>query len=719
MTTRRPRIIRNAALLSLGIMPAGGALAQDVPDRVLEDVSAETDGQCSRVTIGFADRIQYRDATVEGQGSEARLRVDTQSARSPPERESLAPPAGTPLVRSISYERDAVGPVLSVTFARDVHYRVTLGPQGRSVVLLLSDIPGTACASPAPAPLGEADRATLAQLEADAEAAIVDRRDAAALEMLGRMLAYPDNEFTPRALELTGLVQARNGRTEEARRSFQDHLARVPADPGRSRVEQRLAAIEGPAREQAAAARAGGTLEEVEKGWKTDLRGVISQFYYRDESHSEIVDARRPDVDEIIDNRLNVDQILNSIDATLETSKGDTRIAMRGSGQATFDYRPVSLVAGVRGGGDTERITNLYVEVEDGGSGLAARVGRQWLTTSGVFGRFDGANLGVDVTSNIRLGAVAGFPVQTPRDTHVDDDRYFYALSVDVAWPDQNLETGIYWLDQRSHGLTDRRAIGLTARYSKDKLNVFGIVDYDIHFNRLSSAYVALNYMMSEKTSVTLTADYFHYPQLTTTSAILGQPEPDLDIVKQRFDRDFIKQLAKDRSQAYRSVAVTWSQVLSPTWQLNTDFTVTRTSSAPASGGAREVEGSGTEFYTGAQLVGTDLLMKGDTMTFGMRYADVAKFKIVAADIGAFFPVTDRLRIDPRIRAGYRDDKIGTGRTWNILPSIRAVYRLTSSTELDFEAGRNWIDQNINDPVTSGSKDETSWYVNFGYRFSF
>ena len=565
----------------------------------------------------------------------------------------------------------------------------------------------------------EAASAALAQMEAFVEGAIRDGDYAKASELIGQILAMPDNRFTPRALELRGVVEERQGASDAARRTFEEYLQRFPTSEGRSRVEQRLAAIAGPAEEQASAERSAGAVEVLDTGWRTDLRGVISQFYYRDESRSEIVDARRPDVTEIIDHRLNVDQILSAGDATFSASRGDTRIELRAAGAVTQDFRPVGLVGAVRGGGDTERLYQLYLDVEDGGSGLRARAGRQWLAESGVFGRFDGGHLQMQVSPTVRLSAVTGYPVQTPRDTHIDGDRFFYGFGVDFAWPGDRMETGLYFLDQRANGLTDRRAIGMTARYRGDRINLYGIVDYDIHFDRLSSAYLSLNYVVSDRSSLTLSADYLHYPQLTTTSAVIGQPQPDLDIVKQRFDRDFIKQLAKDRSQTSQSLSLTWSQTLSTRWQLNADLSLARLSEAPASGGVLPIEGSGTDFYTGAQVVGTDILMENSAIVAGLRFADVQKFHIIAADVGARLPVGPKLRVDPRLRVGYRDDKIGSGWQWTLQPSLRATYPITRSLAFDAEGGVTFIDQRIDDPVTEGSRDERSWFVNVGYRFTF
>jgi len=572
----------------------------------------------------------------------------------------------------------------------------------------------TAAATREPAKPDAATTA-LAQMESFVESAIRDGDHARALELTGKILALPENRFTPRALELQGVVQARQGLSGEARQTFADYLRRYPGGEGATRVGQRLAAIEDPA-----GGRVTAKLRAVDDSeWRVNLRGIASQFYYRDTSRSVFRDARNPDRGEAIDPRINVDQLLSAVDATLTAARADLLVQVRAAGLITQDFRPVSLVGGVRGGGDTERITNLYFDLRDERSGLSGRLGRQQLLGSGVFGRFDGLRMGWQVSKAARLGMTIGHPVQTSRHTGIDDGRTFHGFNFDYAWPGDRLWTSVYLIEQRASGLVDRQAIGAEARFTARRVNLSGVVDYDVRFGKLSQAYVSLNYVLSDRSAFTLTADHLHYPMLATSNAIIGQPDPDLDVVSQQYDRRFIHQLAKDRTRLSRSLALTYSQTMSHRWAVNADIAILRTRAAPASGGVAAIAGTGTEYQIGGQIVGSGIALPGDAFILGVRYADVARFRIVSADLRARIPIGPRLRIEPRVRVGYRDDDFGTGHLASVQTSLRAVYRLNRSIELDVELGRNVLNQKYDEEAVSGKRRETAWIANLGYRLSF
>jgi hypothetical protein len=105
------------ALALLLLFWAGHAGAQRGGDKVLADASAAGTIDCPTVTIHFTGPIRYSGAAPTDQGMDVRLRVEMVQPGVRPNRDFLPVPGGTPLVRSIVYEADAVGgPVLAITF---------------------------------------------------------------------------------------------------------------------------------------------------------------------------------------------------------------------------------------------------------------------------------------------------------------------------------------------------------------------------------------------------------------------------------------------------------------------------------------------------------------------------------------------------------------------------------------------------------------------------
>ena len=303
---------------------------------------------------------------------------------------------------------------------------------------------------------------------------------------------------------------------------------------------------------------------------------------------------RRPDPVEEIDRRINIDQLLSTLDVSASATNGRTRISARVSGSYTNDFRPVTLVGSSRSAGDdTARIYALYLDASDEPSGLSGRIGRQSLFGSGVFGRFDGVRLGWQASPAVELHAQAGFPVYSTRTDRVIRDRRFYGFSVDYAPPDANYALTAYWFDQRSHGLVDRRAIGIEGRYTTKGIALFGLVDVDVAFGKLSHLFLSATIPMAGGASLSIQADQQYYPPLSLTNAVIGQPVPRLEELKRQFDRPTLEQLAEDRSARSRNLTVTYTKPLSERWTAQLDLTLANTAPRRRRPGSRRFPAAG------------------------------------------------------------------------------------------------------------------------------
>ena len=85
--------------------------------------------------------------------------------------------------------------------------------------------------------------------------------------------------------------------------------------------------------------------------------------------------------------------------------------------------------------------------------------------------------------------------------------------------------------------------------------------------------------------------------------------------------------------------------------------------------------------------------------------------------MSARYPVTDKLRLNPRLRFGYRDGAInGTGwEEYSILPSLKLDYQWSRNLGIELESGAKYTER-----LQSGTRDnETEYYVTVGYRYDF
>jgi hypothetical protein len=344
-----------------------------------------------------------------------------------------------------------------------------------------------------------------------------------------------------------------------------------------------------------------------------------------------------------------------------------------------------------------------------------------------VLGRFDGVLLGWQAQPKVRINLVGGFPVLTSRQTYVLKDRSFYGASVDIGNRQSPLQTTLYWFDQHARGgFIDRRSVGVEARFLKPRFNAYSIVDYDVKFKRLNLGLLTLNYNFPDNSNFSLTADYRQSPLLTTNNALIGQSDPltfaaitDLRGLQPFFTDAQIYQLAQDRTLVAKSLTMSYSRPLSEKLQGNVDFTLTDTGGTPASGGVAALLPTGKEYYYGAQLVGSGMFWSNDTYILSARYANSQRARTYTGDFNARIPVTTKFRLNPRIRYGYRTDKLLDSTFSQFQPTLRMNYFPMRHGELELEVGGNFTRQRTTTAGVVTRTNETGFVISAGYRIDF
>jgi hypothetical protein len=568
----------------------------------------------------------------------------------------------------------------------------------------------------------EADAADTLRLTGEAETAIKASEHDRAIQLLTNALTRPNNVNSPRALELLGLTRERKGQNVHARAEYQEYLRRYPSGEAADRVRQRIAALE-PAGATPQATR--GLREASGRGsngraWTWGARGSFSQFYYRDQTDRTFVDASRPDLTTEQNNLVNLNQLLTSADLTVTGGDDRRQIQIRAAGSYSASFRKPT-------GKDITTLSALYFDYSNADANVAMRLGRQTRNSAGVLGRFDGMLYGWQVKPDLRVNAVAGYPVLSSRQTHVLRDRFFYGASVDIGAKRSRLQTTLYMFDQRAAGgFVDRRSVGMEARFLNPKFNGFAIIDYDVHYKKLNLGLLTLNYNFPDSSNLSVTADYRRSPLLTTSNALIGQINPTTlqPISKVRGLRPFftdpeIYQLALDRTLVAKSVTASYSRPITKKLQTSVDFTMTNMGGTPASGGIPALPGTGREYYYGAQLVGTGLLWENDLYIASGRYSDTQNARTVTADFTARVPIVSNFRLSPRVRYGVRHDKVGDGSFKQLQPTMRLNVYPTRNSEIEVELGANFSKQRQTELGVLRTTKETGFVVSAGYRVDF
>lgn len=644
---------------------------------------------------------------------------------------------------------DAARARLAKQFPESWVVKVTAQERAQGVATRLDIGGGTPAATQvAPAaPLSTEQQLSAAKAEADAEAALKAGENDRAIQILTRALTLPENEHSARAQELLGLTRERKGQAAHAQAEYEEYLRRYPTGEAADRVRQRLAALLNPGSQTGPELRPAtgrGGLATASNAWRWGARGSFSQFYFRDQSTSKFLDATRVDPTAEVDNSVNLNQLLTNADISLTGGSDRNQLLLRAAGSYTRDFRPPSLHTDPFTGIQTSRrnhvksISALYFDFSDSTLNISGRIGRQTRNGSGILGRFDGGLLGWQARPKVRLNVAAGFPVSSSRITHIQNDRFFYGVSADIGSKNDKLQTTFYWFDQRSHGLIDRRSVGNEMRYLNNRFNAYTILDYDVHFKKVNLGLVTLNYSLKDQSSVSFTADYRQSPLLTTTSALNGIFAQTLPggITKIRTLADLraslsdsqIYQLAKDNTQVTKSVTVSYSRPISTKLQGNFDFTMTNTGGYY--GSTRVIPAAnpplnpmqpaiGREFYYGAQLVGSGMIFSNDIYILSGRYANNERSRTYTADINARIPVTNKFRLSPRARYGYRDDKLTASTFRQFQPTLRINYYPIRQSEIEIEIGGNFSRQHQISAGINSVNTERGIVLSAGYRLDF
>jgi hypothetical protein len=139
-----------AAAVVYTFCPMAELHAQTVSDRALSEVTTQTVGECTTMTIRFHGRVQLLSFFPQTSGRELNIRVRPLDAISLGDRESLRSPASVRALRSIEFEGDnASGPTLSLFFRRDVRFDVAAGVDPETILISVAEMSSNALCRPA------------------------------------------------------------------------------------------------------------------------------------------------------------------------------------------------------------------------------------------------------------------------------------------------------------------------------------------------------------------------------------------------------------------------------------------------------------------------------------------------------------------------------------------------------------------------------------------
>ena len=712
--------------------------------RIVDDVEINKRADGYEIRVNFRLPLRYQSHSPRDEGTDLRIQLrpadslglddlellDQLRQRETP---SWNRASGIPLLEIVYEGGQPDRPNISFRFTEKVKFKVRSSSDLRSLIVRFHfEMQDTVEEGKAESPVqslpsdlmglpDDADPAH-APLFANASGSMLDGDYARAIQLYTKILETAAGKSKQQSQELLGVARERNGQVAHAKAEYQKYLQRFPEGPDSGRVRQRLAGLLTAAEKPQGKLR--GALSDDGKlsVWRKEVYGSVAQFYFRNQTTPEGEERR-----------VNQSELTNDVDLQARMRSENIDLRTQFSGSYSEDLRADS-----NHEDDEARVHTFFVEAGDERLKLRGRFGRQTRSSDGILGRFDGARLSYQLTSDITFNGILGFPVDSPRDTYIDSDRKFYGASIDLgpfwdAW-----DFNLFFVNQEIEGLIDRRAIGGEVRYSDATKSLFGLVDYDIFYDDLNILLFIGNWRLLTHTTINVSLDYRNNPFLMTVNAIQGQGVEELSDLFGVFSNDELFQLADDRTAKSKAVTLGITQDFLRDFQITgeisiTDFegtpasegiesqpetggiSITEFEGAPAWGGIAAQPGAGTEYFYSTQLIKSNSFLEGDVLIFGLRYSDTQNNDIYSVSIDTRFPFSRKFRFNPKIRIDYRMSKTSNDDRLIVRPLVRMDYRIKKWMRLETEVGVELVDQDF----VGLSQSSTGIFVFFGYRLNF
>lgn len=534
-------------------------------------------------------------------------------------------------------------------------------------------------------------------LKQQAEQALTAKEYALAIKLLTRLYQQGLPSERQFALEFLGVAREQKGQKAFAKQAYQTFLKNYPESKTAPRVKLRLdnlIGIETLAKDRTLTKKGKGKLRS-----KSYLRGSVSTDYRNSSVVNDNGDSR---------NTLSLANV--DVDAKGLFDQEGYDVGFRVS---LGHYQ--DLLSNQRVDKTNQQIRYLNVSAKSDDNVYQFSLGRQRSRGKGVFGRFDGLVVSSEVSKDIQVNFIAGYPVASSKVTSLDPERKFYGLSVDVDNSFKGMDFSLFLFDQTINGLTDRRAIGGELSYFKDSLSMYSLIDYDIFFNALNAFLVSGSYSTQSAQRFSWSLNYRKSPYVGTRNALIGQSVDSFSELQNLFITDEeILDLALDRTLTSKTASLQFSQPINSTFDFSSSITYMNLSGAPESGGVPAISQSGAQYYANMFISGRKLYSKSDNNNIGLRYSSLASSSVYSLYATSQYRFNSGFTLAPKLRYDSRSNDNGTSQQ-SISPTLRLQYQ---SKKHYLYTDLGGIFYSSSSTLTPTQKTQI-YYAYLGYRYYF
>ncbi|MFW5450226.1 MAG: hypothetical protein ACKE9I_01400 [Methylophagaceae bacterium] len=700
--------VRYSVILFVALYSAESAAVNNILDRI--EVQDSRDQSVIKIT--FTERLIYRSHAPQNTGDlihiDLNLQVSTADVVLEPEFLIWKANSTVPLFEASLEPKSPVQADLVLRFNQEVKYDVQGSSDSYSIIITiyhpqqeqpitLPDITVTDIIPLVPEFQKNAANEVLAKLMEEARQSMAKEDYPTAIKLYTKVLGNDQSVFSKQALEYLGVAREKQKQLAHAKSIYDQYLKRYPKGEDAARVRQRLLAMLSISDVPKEKLRDIAKIEkELAPEW--ELFGGFSQLYNRNVS---LVETAGREVTQ--------DELRSDLDFTTRLRADNYDLEARFSGGHTANFLPDVPKS-------EDRVSSFYFDAKDKVRGASLRFGRQSRTTGGVLGRFDGIFGDYQYKEKVKLNFVVGYPVDSSRDVRIETERYFYGISADIGTVNKLWDFNVFAINQENDGLTDRRAIGGEVRYFDRKKSLFTLIDYDIFYDELNLFIFNTRLSLSDKTTFNMNYDYRTTPILTTRNALTGQTVTHLQDLLNIFPKGTVFDLAEDRTASSHMLFTGLTHQLNKQFQLNGDIRLSKLTDTKSSGGVIASEGTDIEKDYSLQLTGTSLIKEGDLAILTTTYSDLTTSDITTVTLNTRYPITQKLRINPRFRIRYRDNHSDNSTQKTYSPSIQLTYRMRRNFQLEAEVSGDW---EYTKPDIGETEKTRNFFFLAGYRYDF
>ncbi|HHJ36018.1 MAG TPA: hypothetical protein ENJ87_09660 [Gammaproteobacteria bacterium] len=519
-----------------------------------------------------------------------------------------------------------------------------------------------------------------------------NKKYTSAIRYLTALTAAGSHKYSREALELQGLARHRKGQSAHAVNTYEHYLKLYPDGEGSERVRQRLAglltATRGPRKKIRMS-----SMDKRKSRFTT--AGSLSQFYRVNRASTNNAGTVT-----------NLSQLITFLDVTTVNRSAIFDQRFQITADHTYDFISVRE-------DNRLRLIETYYELNHRRTGTSGKLGRQTLRIGGILKRFDGLSAGYQITPDMRINLLGGYPVEIDR-TSINNDKTFYGLTFETGTFLEHWDMNLFYFEQRVGSLRDFSSTGTEIRYHDRTKSLFGMIDYDMFYKEIHIAQLNANIQLAHGRSVYLNTFIRKSPLLATSNALVGRQEKSISELKKVLNAEQIYQLARDRTADNQTITIGGSQPVTQRFQVAADLTFTRIGDTRASGGVAATPGTGTEYFLNTQLVGNSLLMKNDSNVLGLRYYDTRPTNTISLIANSRFPIVRNWRINPRLQLDFRNFKDGRSQT-KLRMLFKTDYRFRNKARFNFEIGYD----RTSDSSNAQALGNNNLFLTLGYRWNF